>query len=59
MKDKAGTFTVGFFALALLCVIGVGLSFVLARMRRQALAANITEAPPRGDGPFQPLGAKA
>jgi sugar phosphate permease len=56
VKDKAGTFTAGFVGLAALCVIGVALSFVLARVRRRALAAG--DAASRGEGPLQPLGAK-
>lgn len=58
VKDTAGTFTAGFFALAALCVIGVGLSVLLARTRRRALADESADAP-RGDGAFQSLGAKA
>ena len=39
VKDKAGTFTWGFVGISVLCVIGVMLSAILARMRRHALAA--------------------
>ncbi|MCC6535697.1 MAG: MFS transporter [Burkholderiales bacterium] len=38
LKDASGRFTLGFVAIAAVCVIGVGLSAVLARMRRRALA---------------------
>ena len=39
VKDKAGTFTWGFVGISALCIIGVVLSTVLARMRNTALAA--------------------
>jgi sugar phosphate permease len=39
VKDSAGTFTWGFVGISVLCVIGVALSVVLARMRNHALAA--------------------
>jgi sugar phosphate permease len=39
VKDSAGSFTWGFLGISALCVVGVVLSIVLARMRRQALAA--------------------
>jgi sugar phosphate permease len=58
VKDKAGTFTAGYFGLAALCVIGVALSFVLARVRRQALAG-IAGGTERGEEPLRPVGAKA
>ena len=38
VKDTAGAFTWGFIATSAVCVIGVVLSAVLARMRRKALA---------------------
>jgi sugar phosphate permease len=57
VKDKAGTFTIGFFGLAALCVLGVALSFVLARVRRRALA-NV-HAAQHADSVLQPLGGKA
>lgn len=37
VKDRLGSFTWGFVGISVLCVIGVALSFVLARMRREAL----------------------
>jgi len=39
VKDKAGTFTWGFVGISAMCIIGVGLSIVLARIRKKALAA--------------------
>jgi hypothetical protein len=39
VKDKTGTFTGGFVGISALCVVGVVLSIVLARMRKKALAA--------------------
>lgn len=39
VKDRAGTFTWGFVGISALCLIGVALSVVLARMRKHALAA--------------------
>jgi MFS transporter, ACS family, D-galactonate transporter len=39
VKDKAGTFTWGFVGISVLCVTGVMLSVVLARVRRGLLAA--------------------
>lgn len=39
VKDKAGAFTWGFVGIGAACVIGVMLTFVLARMRNRALAA--------------------
>jgi DHA1 family inner membrane transport protein len=38
VKDTAGAFTWGFIATSAVCVVGVALSAVLARMRRKALA---------------------
>jgi len=38
VKDTAGAFTLGFFATSGLCVVGVALAVVLARMRSRALA---------------------
>lgn len=38
VKDKSGSFAWGFWGIAFFCVIGVILAFVLARMRRTALA---------------------
>jgi sugar phosphate permease len=57
VKDKAGTFTMGYFALAALCVIGVGLSIVLARVRRSALAS--VGAANHADSVLQPIAGKA
>jgi hypothetical protein len=39
VKDKAGSFSWGFVGIGVLCLIGVALSIVLARMRKTALAA--------------------
>jgi sugar phosphate permease len=39
VKDSAGSFTWGFVGISVLCVIGVVLSAILARMRNHALAA--------------------
>jgi nitrate/nitrite transporter NarK len=38
VKDKVGSFTWGFMGLSALCVTGIALSIVLARMRKRALA---------------------
>jgi sugar phosphate permease len=38
IKDFTGSFTWGFFGIAGLCCVGVLLSFVLAGLRRRALA---------------------
>jgi len=38
VKDKAGTFNWGFYSLSIACLIGLGLSTALARIRRRALA---------------------
>jgi sugar phosphate permease len=56
VKDQAGTFTLGFFALAALCLTGVVLSFVLARVRRRALDERSGRLP---EASLEPLGAKA
>ena len=45
VKDKAGSFTWGFVGISALCVLGVALSFLLARMRTRALAA-VRQSPP-------------
>jgi len=37
VKDRAGAFTWGFVGTAMACVIGIGLTVLLARMRRTAL----------------------
>ena len=39
VRDKAGSFTWGFVGISALCLIGVVLSVLLARMRNRALAA--------------------
>jgi sugar phosphate permease len=39
LKDRSGSFTSGFLTIAAVCLAGVLLSIVLARMRRQLLAA--------------------
>lgn len=46
VKDNAGSFTWGFVGISALCVIGVALSAVLARMRNHALAARLRIATP-------------
>ena len=38
VRDRAGTFTWGFVGISVLCLIGVALSVVLARMRKRALS---------------------
>ena len=38
IKDRSGSFAWGFWGITFFCAIGVMLSFVLARMRRAALA---------------------
>jgi len=43
VKDRAGTFTWGFVGISALCLIGVALSVVLARMRKRALTAHINK----------------
>ena len=40
VKDEAGSFTWGFVGISAACITGVMLAFVLARLRRRALAAN-------------------
>ena len=39
VRDKEGTFTLGFLGISTACIVGVMLTFVLARMRNRALAA--------------------
>ncbi len=39
VRDRAGSFTWGFVGISVLCLIGVVLSVILARMRNRALAA--------------------
>lgn len=39
VRDQAGSFTWGFVGISVLCLIGVALSVILARMRTRALAA--------------------
>ncbi len=46
VRDNAGAFTWGFVGISALCIIGVALSVVLARMRNRALAAR-AQAPKR------------
>jgi len=48
VKDSQGTFSPGFVAIGVLCLIGVALSVVLARVRKSALAAQQTAASPVG-----------
>ena len=38
VKDEAGTFTWGFAGISVACLVGVVLAFVLARLRKRALA---------------------
>jgi len=59
VKDRAGSFTAGFVALAALCVIGIGLSVLLARVRRRALAPDPVACPRHADKVLQPLAGKA
>jgi len=42
VKDQAGTFTWGFVGISVMCIVGVVLSMVLARMRSRTLAARNT-----------------
>lgn len=42
LKDSSGSFTAGFAGIGAICVIGVALSVLLARMRKQALATKQT-----------------
>jgi sugar phosphate permease len=44
VKDQSGSFKWGFVGVSVLCLAGVGLSFVLARMRSRALRAQQTSA---------------
>ena len=39
VKDKSGNFTWGFLTTSAVCLVGVALSVVLARMRKRLLAA--------------------
>ena len=43
VRDQAGAFTWGFVGISVLCLIGVVLSVILARMRKRALAARMPE----------------
>ncbi|MBI4207247.1 MAG: MFS transporter [Betaproteobacteria bacterium] len=43
VRDEAGTFTWGFIGISVLCLVGVVLSAVLARMRNAALAERHTQ----------------
>ena len=38
VKDRAGAFTLGFMGITIACLVGIGLTFVLAGMRKTALA---------------------
>ena len=38
IRDRAGSFNIGFLAIAAFCALGVVLAWVLARMRHTALA---------------------
>jgi sugar phosphate permease len=40
IKDHSGSFTYGFLGTSAICVVGVVLAFVLAGIRKRALAAN-------------------
>jgi len=55
VKDKAGSFSWGFVGIGVLCLIGVALSIVLARMRTAALEARQMEhASVLGETPAPP-----
>jgi sugar phosphate permease len=58
VKDRAGTFTWGFIGMGVLCLIGVGLSVALARMRRRALASR-RHAAQQDPAALSALGGKA
>ncbi len=38
IKDQSGSFTAGFISISVICMVGVALAMVLARMRAQALS---------------------
>lgn len=38
IKDQSGSFTAGFISISVICIIGIALAVVLARMRTQALS---------------------
>ena len=38
IRDRNGAFTAGFLSISAMCAVGVALAFLLARMRRDALA---------------------
>jgi sugar phosphate permease len=42
IKDRTGSFAWGFGVICISCLIGIGLSFVLAGMRRRGLEAKAT-----------------
>ena len=42
VKDRSGSFTWGFIGISAICLAGVALAVVLARMRRRALAPRMT-----------------
>lgn len=44
VKDQTGSFTWGFVGISALCIAGLALTMVLARMRKQALAAQQQQA---------------
>jgi sugar phosphate permease len=44
IKDNAGSFAWGYRGIGILCIAGIGLSVVLARMRTRALSGNKTES---------------
>ncbi|MBS1219648.1 MAG: hypothetical protein H6R21_2781, partial [Proteobacteria bacterium] len=39
VKDQSGSFTWGFIGISVVCLVGIALAVVLARMRTRALAA--------------------
>jgi sugar phosphate permease len=46
VKDRAGSFTWGYFGISVMCLIGVALAVVLAGVRKRALAAGPGTADP-------------
>jgi sugar phosphate permease len=46
LRDATGSFLTGFLTVAATCVVGLAFTWILARMRRTALAAGITEVSP-------------
>jgi nitrate/nitrite transporter NarK len=44
LKDSTGSFAIGLYSLSGMCVVGLGISIVLARVQRAALEARAAEA---------------